>query len=258
MSLIDFKKRNKLCLFLFFLSTHIGYTNAQAPQLVKLTPPSPGVAAFQKYGDIPVSAYTGVPSISIPIYSVKFRDISVPISLSYHASGIKVAEEATQVGLGWALNAGGNISRNIMGMDDFVNHAYFNDAFNSVVDYSGRKGPTNYLPTTCVTPMFNNSGDGGPTFFNYNASADLYNTTVPYDFQPDQYYYNFQNKSGKFVLNRQKKVFIQKQENIDIKPTALDGSTWQIISDDGYMYDFTSAETYQDGVPLQTHFWPGC
>jgi hypothetical protein len=251
MSLIILRKRVS---FIFFFGMLQAYqANAQAPQLVKLTPPSPNVAAFQKYGDIPVSAYTGIPNISIPIYTVKFRDITVPISISYHASGIKVAEEASQVGLGWTLNAGGNISRNIMGADDFLNNAYFNGTFNTAADFSGRKGPNNYTPTGCVTPMWNNSGDGNPTLFNYDASADIANSPE-YDFQPDQYYYNFQNKSGKFALSRLKKVFIQKQENIAINVTATDGSTWQIISDDGYIYDFAAVETFQDGVPLQTHF----
>lgn len=30
---------------------------AQAPQLAKVTPPSPNAAALKKYGDIPVSPY---------------------------------------------------------------------------------------------------------------------------------------------------------------------------------------------------------
>src|SRR4051812_1639591 len=83
------------------------FTKAQAPQLVKVTPPSPNAAAFQKYGEIPVSPYTGIPDISIPVYTVQFRDINIPITLSYHASGIKVNEESSQVGLGWAINTGG-------------------------------------------------------------------------------------------------------------------------------------------------------
>jgi hypothetical protein len=33
-------------------------------------PPSPEAAAFQKYGDIPVSYNTGVPQINIPIYTI--------------------------------------------------------------------------------------------------------------------------------------------------------------------------------------------
>ena len=41
------------------------------------------------------------------------------ISLNYHASGVKVAQDASWVGMGWALNAGGCIAKNIQGWDDF-------------------------------------------------------------------------------------------------------------------------------------------
>ena len=84
----------------------------------KVIPPSPNAAAFAKYGNIPVSIYTGVPNISVPIYEIKVRDITVPISLSYHASGVRVGDESSRVGLGWVLNAGGMISRNIINRDD--------------------------------------------------------------------------------------------------------------------------------------------
>ena len=70
--------------------------------------------------DIPISYYTGTPSISIPIYTIKNADISVPISITYHGAGIRVEEEASQVGLGFALNAGGVIRRQIRGRDDML------------------------------------------------------------------------------------------------------------------------------------------
>lgn len=73
-------------------------------------PKSPEISSLMKYGDIPVSEYTGTPNISIPIYTVKSGILSLPIELSYHGSGIKVNQEATWVGLGWDLNVGGTIS----------------------------------------------------------------------------------------------------------------------------------------------------
>ncbi len=110
-----------------------------------LIPPSPEAYAFQKFGDYPVSHYTGLPNISIPIYEIKLRDISVPIQLSYHASGIKTDQVASWVGLGWSLIAGGTISRNIKGnMDEgaggIINNGYeypssFED-INSIDDFS--------------------------------------------------------------------------------------------------------------------------
>lgn len=71
-----------------------------------------------EYSEIPVSLYTGVPDISIPIYTIRVGNYSLPISLRYHASGIKVGQEASRIGLGWSIHAGGAISRSVRGWDD--------------------------------------------------------------------------------------------------------------------------------------------
>ncbi|WP_417887089.1 hypothetical protein [Zunongwangia sp.] len=71
-----------------------------------------------RYGEIPVDYSTGVPNISIPIYTIEGTKLSFPITISYHASGIKVKDVSSEVGLGWVLNAGGLISRTTMGKRD--------------------------------------------------------------------------------------------------------------------------------------------
>ena len=101
------------CLFLLCLSLY-----GQDAQLKDYAPVAPTPASLGKYGDIPVSNHTGIPDITIPIYTLSEGSISVPISLSYHASGIKVQETASWVGLGWALNAGGVITRTVQGAPD--------------------------------------------------------------------------------------------------------------------------------------------
>ena len=90
-----------------------------ANEIFKDHAPSPESHALMQYSDIPVSLYTGIPDISIPIYTINVGNFSLPISLRYHASGIKVAQEASRVGLGWSLHAGGCISRTIQERDDF-------------------------------------------------------------------------------------------------------------------------------------------
>jgi hypothetical protein len=98
----------------------VGQTNNyQAINLPKIVPVSPNAAALGTYGAIPVGHYTGVPNISIPIYEIDLDGKKFPINISYHASGIKVAQEASTVGLGWVLNAGGCITKEVRGWDDF-------------------------------------------------------------------------------------------------------------------------------------------
>src|SRR5688572_12352956 len=94
------------------------YTLPADPTSRTTVPPSPEAWAFAKYGNYSVSRETGIPSISIPLYTVQQGDISVPINLTYHAAGIKVDEKASWVGLGWDLNIAGIISRTVKGYPD--------------------------------------------------------------------------------------------------------------------------------------------
>src|SRR5882724_3413783 len=95
------------------------------PYTPKIIPPSPNAASLGKFGDIPVSPYTGTTDVSIPVYTIQAKGVSVPVSIAYHTGGIRLSEEAGWVGLGFALNAGGMISRSINDKDDFQT-GYFN------------------------------------------------------------------------------------------------------------------------------------
>ena len=79
---------------------------------------SPTAASLGKYADIPVNCHTGIPQIEIPLYTVREGTLSLPVSLKYHAAGLKVMEPAGWVGAGWSLNAGGVITRKVRGAPD--------------------------------------------------------------------------------------------------------------------------------------------
>jgi hypothetical protein len=66
-----------------------------------LLPLSPEAASLGRYGDVPVSLYTGVPSIEIPLYTFHTAAVDVPIKLQYHGGGVQLDQKATWVGLGW-------------------------------------------------------------------------------------------------------------------------------------------------------------
>ena len=81
----------------------------------KIVPPSPDAAKLASYIEAPVSHFTGQPSVEIPIYELKGKELSLPISLSYKTGGIKVEEISSGIGLGWSLMAGGMITRTVFG-----------------------------------------------------------------------------------------------------------------------------------------------
>lgn len=81
----------------------------------KIVPQSPDVGKFTKYGEYPVNLTSGLVDVSVPIYTIKTKQLELPISISAHLSGIKVDEVAGNIGLGWTLNAGGMLSIQVQG-----------------------------------------------------------------------------------------------------------------------------------------------
>ncbi|MES2458837.1 MAG: hypothetical protein V4594_25010 [Bacteroidota bacterium] len=65
-----------------------------------------------------VDKSTGTLNVNLPLYEIKVHDISIPISISYSALGLKVGQEAGAPGMGWELNAGGKINKQVNGIDD--------------------------------------------------------------------------------------------------------------------------------------------
>ena len=161
----------KTCmLFLLFVFLYWGNDiQGQTQEIVlKNYTPSPEAYSLMEYSEIPVSLYTGVPDISIPIYTIRVGNYSLPISLRYHASGIKVGQEASRIGLGWSIHAGGAISRSVRGWDDL-------------------KG---YWTQTDTIPNEDSE------YIWYSVYHDRK------DYEPDIFHYNFDGFSGKFYANK--------------------------------------------------------
>ena len=85
--------------------------------------PTPEAANIGLYGEIPVSLYTGIPDISIPLYEINVDNISIPISASYHLASVKPNVLVGNLGLGWTLQFGGCITRSVRGIYDEKKHA---------------------------------------------------------------------------------------------------------------------------------------
>lgn len=209
--------------------------------------PSPNPASLDKYGDIPVSLYSGVPEISVPVYTIVNKDIKLPISLSYHAGGIRVDEEASRVGLGWVLNAGGVINRSVNGNDDFRPiYGYLNNnAPEFCSDQVGeilKRSSTNVLSTNPDVNDCNRSILGTP----YDLSPYLPDpgtaSNFHIDLEPDVFTYNIGASTGKFVIKKNKQIIKQKPDAVNIKLLDNQGLKWQITTPDGVRYIFDKTE----------------
>lgn len=176
--------RKSVFFFLAFFASYI--VSAQTSQLKKVlpvfAPASPEAASLGKFGNYEVSLFTGVPNISIPIYEVKIGELSLPISLNYHASGIKVNEMPSRVGLGWSLNSGGIITRSIRGLPDEQPNNYFSASATSVHRV---KVGAEIEPNTVAG-------------LDYLSKVD----TKKYDVEPDIFSYMLPGQSGRFLFNQ--------------------------------------------------------
>ena len=194
------------CLFLLLLSLRglpsQAQPNANGPTLYnQVSIASPTAAALGKFTDVPVSYHTGIPDVSVPLYTIKEGALTLPISLSYHAGGVKVLETASWVGMNWALNAGGVITRSVMGAPDErgttnAEHGHFSDY-----------GYSSYLTDKGHKP--GNSTQPGPNDYEF--------ATNIYDGEPDLFFFNFNGYSGKFYFSDDRTPVVVDGQDIKIE-----------------------------------------
>ena len=235
-----------------------GQTTVKPPMLI---PPAPDVSALGKFGLIPVSNFSGIPSITYPVYTIRDGDLNLPISLMYHAGGLKVKEEASEIGLGWALSAGGTIVSSVRGAPDF--EGGFSNNYQDMPDdpevIQQSKNPyisyqNNYYLWVNNFNQFTANGASGVIYSGLSLPHKgvekeyFYNFQVGYDgkapdFASDLYMINIGERSYKFVFDN------------DFKPVLLgDGSLkieiipngyypdWKITDEKGVVYFFTQKQ----------------
>ena len=117
-------KKYILSLFFLGLIGQLSFSQPTNTSVGDVVMPTPAAASLGKYIDVPVSYFTGIPNNSIPIHTVSDGKISLPISLSYHSAGIKLATMSSWTG-NWELNAGGMITRTILDRADDGASGYY-------------------------------------------------------------------------------------------------------------------------------------
>lgn len=95
----------------------------------RIVPISPEASSMERYQSYPVDYCTGVPNISIPLYEIVAGEVTIPVTLSYHASGLKPKERSGLAGTGWTLSLEPSIMREIKGTAD--DSGWFENRFQS-------------------------------------------------------------------------------------------------------------------------------
>lgn len=183
-----------------------------------LTPPSPEAAAMMRSINIPVSYYTGTASIDIPVSNISARGVQIPVTLSYQASGIKVKDMETWVGLGWRLSTGGRVSRMVRG---------------DMPDEDGYSKLTG-------TP----DGQEANNLSLWNTDKIDGLSKKDFDSEPDLFYFDIPGKSGQFVVDYNGKVHMVPYQGIRVEWNRNPyTSTFALTDENGNRYYFEDVET---------------
>lgn len=210
-------------LLLFWVGASFAQVNLE-PKAI----PAPNSASLGEYGAVPVGHYTGIPDVNIPLYELELDGVKFPLSLSYHASGVKVAQEASWVGMGWSLNAGGCIMRSVQGWDDFgtTPMGYF---WNSNPPLATASNDIKQIASASERQKY----------------EEMQNNRV--DPEPDIFYFNFAGHAGKFFVQRSSESGNSRPKAIVQTPDCYldmvyDLNKWIVTDGDGFKYYFGTKE----------------
>ncbi|MCE2733150.1 MAG: RHS repeat protein [Flammeovirgaceae bacterium] len=247
-------------LFLISLPFVLFITEAKAQIKGFKSPMPPDVFQFTKFNEIPVSEYTGIPDIKIPIHTVNSGEIVLPIDLSYHAGGIRVSEEASWVGLGWNLQVG-SITQIVNDRDDLSSfqkilpdYYYYGHRFDfqwrHAYPYINPTPPFGFSPSTGISPdqPYHSFVSYTDYYFPLNGSYDHRTPSIAnadggpddIDSEPDIFKASFNGHYIEFIRDFQTENFVvlNKKNYRLLKVDNLNNITWKVIAPNGIQYFF--------------------
>lgn len=200
------------CSFIYCLSQTPADLDFRVPDFI---PPSPDAAALVKTGLVGTSLSTGAVNVNIPLYTFSGNKYSLPLSLSYATTGVRVNDIASIAGMGWNLEFGGVVTRTVLGLPDEM-----------------REGVS-----------LNNFTSPSLTTIDQNLYDYLQSTQA--DRESDIFNFNVLGISGSFYLDSLLNPVSLSKNNIRI--TRLSGANFidgfEITDDKGILYRLTEIET---------------
>ena len=231
----------KLLLWLGLVLCVVSITS-YAQDYNSFTPPtpvlqsSPTSQSFDRYTFYPVSHATGVVDISVPLYSLKIREYSLPIELKYHSAGIKHKDIPYPIGYGWQMFPSLRITRQLNGgkADELfmISPEKMQETELFLRQNTGR--PTDITAMNKILDIVD-LGPEGTQSTSIDADYDMFTISLP-------------NQSGSFILQRNSTndlscIPINNQSlTIKFSGTSVNGALEFIVTDgQGIEYYFGEA-----------------
>lgn len=197
-------------------------------------------SAFSQNNGVNVNSSTGSANVNIPLYTLTKGQLVLPVNLIYSTNGNKAKDIQGTAGVGWQLQAGGEISRQVNGLPDDVN--------------ASRRGWMYSL----TPPLFNFTIANTSNVCSNEATDLTYISTylVPAyaydDSEPDNFYVSAPGLSCQLVYDRTTAKFQPiSYQDLVISYTTAGGtgndagliSSFTIINDKGTKYVFSAPQT---------------
>lgn len=165
-------------------------------------------------------------SLNIPLVELKGKGYDLPISLTFYNGDVIFSTEASPVGLGWSLMAGGVITKIIKGSGDF-NTRYSNKEHLYDDDYILNNWQNNddFIPNIQEDPM------------------------------PDVYTYSLPGHSGTIDMSINGDTIrgtLYPDESYNLEPTA---NGFCITADDGTKFYFEDVERWVYDINTESTSW---
>ncbi|MBP5689828.1 MAG: RHS repeat-associated core domain-containing protein [Bacteroidales bacterium] len=197
-----------------------------ADMMIEQYAPTPKALEQIRAGLLPVDLSSGSLSMDIPVGAYEDADFTIPVSLHYSTGGLKPASPSGEAGLGWTLMAGGSITREIVGIDDFFTGGFY---------YADHISASSVYNMTESVALFDNrlpSLDNG----NHETTSDIY-------------HFSFPGHSGSFVIANDG-TFTAYDTSGDRGTYSISyndsGEYFTIQTSDGMTWRFGSTETNRE------------
>jgi hypothetical protein len=160
---------------------------------------TPEVSKLFRYSDFPNINSIGGTDIEIPIYTIKLDGMEIPIKLKYDTKGVKVADIANDVGLGWSLIYGGNIVKEIKDTDDFLSYSFFFDPNCNIGGFEDYLQQADHRISRGYFDSEYNAPGSFPVDYHIDSSPDFYLINAPG--LNDKFYITINNNPSSWKIN---------------------------------------------------------
>lgn len=241
-------------------------------------PLAPDVSAIIKYGDDwDMDLFTGAAGFSIPVYSYQDEQFTIPVSFSYASTGYKPNIQTGVLGLGWFLNAGGAITREVRGIIDeeqiFISDMYefqskwfgydltsqtppwvkgYGELYQNGNNWYGNMGQDYFKDFV----YYAKAGSEYFPVWNWNYNVESARPVI--ETQPDIFHFSFLGRKGSFILQPCGSIVVFDTEdssnNYTVSPTLNSSgfTSFTITTEDNTRYEFSRKEEAQSSSMSQS------